>query len=810
MNIKTILLQAFMLLTPVVASAYEVTATVTDSIGVPEPFATFRIVNMADTTHIITGVSNEDGVILKTIEDAGEYKMSVSAVGKQKAERSFEVSDEEPSADLGNIILLSMGFELGEVQVTAMRPIVTREIDRIGYDVQADSDSKTSQLDEMLGKVPLVTVDIDGTVRVKGSTDFKVYKNGRPDKAMSTNPKDIFKSIPASMISKIEVITDPGAREDSEGATTILNIVMMQNTITKGVIGNVSLRYDTNNDYPTPNLWLSGQVDKVSLSAYGGMYSSAYRSSKSRTVTDAEYKLSGNHLHREQTGRSKGKGGWFGMEGSWEIDTLNLLTVSADMWMNDWKSEQVQYSEMTDADGAMLYRYTLYPTSGPTRYYDLNGNISYQRLTRVKNESIVASYRVSASNQHNLDSTYIADAINAPMAYTGWSTYMDLDFIEHTAQLDWKRPFGKVHKLDVGAKAIFRRNHSDTRLQYTGVGNDTTNYTHNTLVAAVYADYRAQVGKWGFRAGARYEYSYLKSDYVDELHPEYSARLNDICPNVAVSYNISDGSTVKLSYSSSINRPGINYLNPAINIGPLTESHGNPDLKSARNNSFTFNFNYFSRKLMVDFSGGYTFVNNGIIENRTIDADNVTHTTYANNGFTSRINLNGYVRLNAGSKTTVSLNFGGSYNYFKNDNLKETNSGLNGYASLWVQQRLPWKLRVNGSVSINHFPVWGLYNYTDFSWSNQIYYNIGLQRSFLKEDRLTVGISSSRPIWKKYATTHSYTRNLPVVWDNYTWRRVYPSAQLTISYRFGSMNIQVKKTAAEISNDDMVGGTSRN
>ena len=98
-------------------------------------------------------------------------------------------------------------------------------------------------LDETLNKVPLVSVDPDGTIKVNGSTSFKIYKNGRPNNSYSNNAKEIFKALPASMIQKIEVITDPGAREDAEGTTAILNIITVKNVITKGAMGNVGLAH---------------------------------------------------------------------------------------------------------------------------------------------------------------------------------------------------------------------------------------------------------------------------------------------------------------------------------------------------------------------------------------------------------------------------------------------------------------------------------------------------------------------------------------------------------------------------------------
>lgn len=80
---------------------------------------------------------------------------------------------------------------------------------------------------------------------MKGSTDFKIYKNGRPNNSFTRNAKEIFKSIPASMIKKIEVITDPGAREDAEGTSAILNIVTIENTVMKGAMGSVGINYQS-------------------------------------------------------------------------------------------------------------------------------------------------------------------------------------------------------------------------------------------------------------------------------------------------------------------------------------------------------------------------------------------------------------------------------------------------------------------------------------------------------------------------------------------------------------------------------------
>ena len=175
--------------------------------------------------------------------------------------------------------------ELEGIVVKAQKQLIKQEIDRIGYDVQADEESKTQTVMDMLRKVPMVTVDGQDNIMVKGNSSYKIYKNGHYDPSLSKNAKETFKSMPASMVKRIEVITDPGAREDAEGVDAILNIVMVDGSKMQGMTGVVSASYTSQNQR---NLYasLTGQMGKLLASVdygYGGMSS---RSTVSITDTD--------------------------------------------------------------------------------------------------------------------------------------------------------------------------------------------------------------------------------------------------------------------------------------------------------------------------------------------------------------------------------------------------------------------------------------------------------------------------------------------------------------------------------------------
>lgn len=136
---------------------------------------------------------------------------------------------------------------LDGVTITAQRQLIKQDIDRIGFDVQADEDSKTENVLDMLRKVPMVTIDGEDNILVKGNSNYKIYKNGHLDPSLSKNAKEILKAMPASSVKRIEVITDPGAREDAEGMNAILNIVMMDGKRMDSVTGSLSGYYSSLN-----------------------------------------------------------------------------------------------------------------------------------------------------------------------------------------------------------------------------------------------------------------------------------------------------------------------------------------------------------------------------------------------------------------------------------------------------------------------------------------------------------------------------------------------------------------------------------
>lgn len=785
------------------AAGFAVKGNVCDSEGEPESFATIRVFSLNDSVKpAAAGVAGENGAFNIPLSAAGTYRVHIISFGKTEASQEVKLTPSKPVADLGKIVMKASESLLEEVVVTAQKPLVTKEIDRIGYDVQADTEAKTSQLDEILKKVPLVSVEPDGTIKVKGSTDFKIYKNGRPNNSFSRNAKDIFKALPASMIKKIEVITDPGAREDAEGTSAILNIVTVENTVVKGAMGNVGLNYRSPG-YPTPNIWLSSQIDKVTLSTYVGANIMSKKENKGRSESLTHYDDSGNDLKTENESESDGYISFFGLDASYELDSLNLFTAEFGGYIYGFNSNSIGRTVMTDALGKEIYSYSSISKMKPNRYFDINGGFNYQRSTRKKGENITFSYLVSTTNQKQHSLTDYEDQVNLPVPYTGMENEFSLNFIEHTGQIDWTRPVNDFNKFDVGAKYINRRNHSINDIDYYDDRTEHSDFSHITQVLALYFDYRFNYKKFGARAGLRYEYSRLSAKYKDGSNAPFSSNLNDWVPNAAISYNINDGNSLKLSYSSRINRPGISQLNPAVVETPSSVSSGNPDLGSSRYQSLSLNYNLISRKINLDLDASYSFSNNSVISVQNLMENDILHSTYANAGHNKSFYASAWAQWSITSKTSLSMNIGTSWNRYENRSLNIEAEGwsLDFYAR--IRQQLPWGLSLTAYGS-GWRPGVSLYSKRTQSFSDNFFYGIDLQKSFLKENRLNVRVGISNPFGKSTRIFESEPLNAGYTGYNRSWN--YHNANrisLGISYRFGSLNVQVKKTAKTISNDDV-------
>ena len=693
--------------------------------------------------------------------------------------------------------------ELEGVEIKAQRQLIKQEIDRIGYDVQADEESKTQTVMDMLRKVPMVTVDGQDNILVKGNSSFKIYKNGHLDPSLSKNAKEVFKSMPASMVKRIEVITDPGAREDAEGVDAILNIVMVNGSKMSGITGVVSASYTSLNH---PNLYasLTGQLGKLLMSVdygYGGMSS---RETENSTHTERNFLDTGNKMLLHSDGSNPGGIHYTNLNASYDIDSLNLVSASFGGYFYKLNVQGDSKTSLNSASSQPIYSFSNHYWMPGYSHSSWNGRFDYEHKTRRKGERFTLSYMLALTRQHTDEENTYSELMNAPFSYTGSLQTERERFTEHTFQADWLRPLGKGHQLEIGTKYIDRNNNSHNTQEFFGddlLINDE--FQHTTRVLAGYADYIYNREKWSARAGLRYEYSFMEGSYPDGKKESFNKNLNDWVPQASLKYQLTDAQSLKLNYTTSINRPGISYLNPAVVISPTIIYQGNPQLVSSRTQRISVIYSCILPNLTLQVAPGYHHTSDGISDIQTAK-DDIRYRTYDNILSYRRFSVEQYVQWKPFDGTTIVLNNNLRYEHYENPNLGYRTFGWSDNYYVNLSQKLPWKLLLYlssyGKIGRSPSDVYTM-RHSYFG------YYASLQRSFLKADRLTVRIAANAP-FNKYWSSEAETVNGNYRDFQQSWNRAR-SFTIAITYRFGSLKASVKKTEHSIDNDDVVGGINK-
>ena len=787
-------------------SAYSVKGVLVDSLSNEgEPYATIRIsLSETPTKPVRLAVTSDNGKFNEKLESPGRYIISFSSVGKNTVQRDFTLSEQVKAVDLGRILMSEATEMLKGVEVVAQKPLVKAEMDKVTYSMEDDPDAKTNSTLEMLRKVPLVTVDGEENIQVNGSSNFKVHVNGKPNSMMSNNPKEVLKSLPANSVKSIEVITDPGAKYDAEGIGGILNIITITGSSMQGY--TVSLNAGVNNQGYNAGAYGTVQVGKFTVTgnySYNHNDSPGYTSSNTREdFTSDTYK----YLSQQSSGENKGNFNFGSMEGSYEIDTLNLVTFSMQMYGGSYDGQGNSQTKMLNSLREHAYSYNTISRS-KNQWSSIGANFDYQRSFKKKGEYLTFSYRYNGSPDNSEAYTEYEDIRDYPYDLRNQHYDNDARTDEHTFQLDYTNPISDMHNIDFGAKYIMRNNKSESQYfkeydgEYQVDENLTDNFKQTQNILAAYGDYKLKWKKMGAKVGVRYEHTFMDVEYDKMPEKNFNAGFDDIVPSMMLSYQLGQTKTLRATYNMRISRPGIWYLNPFRNTSnPTSISYGNPDLETEKSHSLGLAFSSFSAKFNVNANFGYSFVNNGI-QNYSFMNNGVMESTYGNIGHTQRTSLSLWMNWNPGSKTRLSVNASGSYVDLKSDEafLRQSNSGFNGNLFLNAQQTLPWDLRFSlyGGGSTPYISLQG-------KGSSYSYYGFSLSRSFLKEKRLSVSINTSN-LFHKYLTFKNET-----VTDTFrSWsesKQQQRSFGLNISWRFGELKAQVKKAARSITNDDVLSG----
>ncbi len=776
-------------------------SVIDSALNKPLGYVTVALQDAATHTPVKSTLAKDDGSFELKAPDGKAYQLVVAFIGYATKILSVKLTGNEFNA--GKILLAPSNKELKEVTVTAVRPTLKQEVDRLSYDVTADPESKAVSALDMMRKVPLLSVDGDDNIKLKGSGNYKILINGKESALMAKSPSDVLKAMPATNIEKIEVITTPPAKYDAEGLTGIINIITKKNA-DQGYNGSINARYNSVWG-PGYNLNATVKQGKFGLSGYAGFGTQKDVIGSTHNIQTQFVNQSVSSILNQDGSRTfGGKYKYANAELSYEIDSLDLITGSFEIFQGHFDQSGSLQSNRVNSMGTLDEAYRNITTS-KSKDKGADIAVNYQRnFKNHKDELLTLSYKYSYSPSDQTSSNAFTDRFN-------YDAVNNPDFRqrnnagnrEHTIQLDYVYPLKKL-SIEAGGKAILRNNFSDfgrddldpNTNQYVVNTGQTSTFDYHQDVTSFYNSYQLKLTKWTVKAGLRIEHTQVSADFMGTpLDKGY----NNLIPSISIQRSL-NSSSINFGFTQRIQRPGIYQLNPFVdNSNPKFISTGNPDLRPELNNTFDLTYSNF-KKASVTVGLSYAFSNNSI---QTISSlrDTVTYTTYQNLGSNRTLGFNVNTNFSIIKPLTVSLNGQISHVWLKgvyNDQFFKNGGYIgNAFASFTYKLGDTYRFGYNAGFFSGDVTLQG-------KSSNFIYNSYSVAKDLFKK-KFTVTLVANNPYSKYRAFTN--TTNTPDFSQTISRENPYRHFAIRVNYKFGKLSSDIKKNQRSINNDDTKNGS---
>ena len=774
-----------------------------ESLGESEPFATVRVFKAGKSDKpVAMFLTDEEGKFSQEVKGKGKFDIVFSSVGKEDLKQTVTLGQENP-LDLGTLYLKENATMLKGVEVVAQKPLVKMDVDKMSYNVAEDEDSKSNTVLDMLRKVPMVTVDGQDNITVNGSSSFKVYVDGLPNVMFSSNPSMVFKSMPASAVKSIEVMTNPGAKYDAEGATGVLNIVMNKQEMPGGGAAapsmngyNGTLRASAGNKQLGASAFLNGQQGKLSYSAN---VMTSYNKPGNTTTEMEQIQIGQAGTSQLMTSDNDVKTPFTmgSLTLGYQIDQMSVLNLTAQVNTMNMKSTGTSLTTMGGNAYGDGFSYGS-STDMKNSRTSFSGSLDYQRFfNKEHTQSLALTYQLNYSpattemtNNFGTNSNYI-DLTDR------YSENKDKT-LNHTFQLDYTMPLGTGQTLSLGGKLQLHDATSDSKyyLQNVYDPSSSSEYEYKNSILAGYGEYAGNFGKFGAKAGVRYEYTWQDVEYHLGNGENFKTSYGNLVPTASLQYNLGTGSNLGLTYNMRISRPGISYLNPYVDkTNPIALSYGNPDLDVEKNHNVSLVYNMFTPKLMVNLNLHHNFVDNAISQYSFYDSDNLLNTTYGNVVKRHQTGLSAYVNYLLTKNTRIFLNGGVNYTDLRSTALDQKNSGWTANAMIGLQQTLPLDLKLSA------FAITSTKNYTLQGWSGGFNMLTASLSKSLFNDKLTLGVQGILGLnGGGKLNIESETRGKDFISHTNIKVPIY-GVTFTVSYTFGNTKMMSKQHVNRVQND---------
>lgn len=559
------------------AQSYQVTGKIVDKeTKKPLMRATVTIHNAKDSSQATGGYTDKDGNFKLSVSKSGNYYLRCNYVSYDTYYKNFTVTNE--NINLKTISLTLKTVKTKAVQILADKEAVQVGLDRKVFKINQEAENLGSTATDVLENIPSVSVDQDGTVSMRGSSDLTILIDGRPSNLSGSDALD---QIPASMIESIELITNPGSKFEAEGTAGMINIVTVREKM-QGVSGMVNL---------------SAGTDDVGNMKYNASANGSYNVGKFRINAN----LSGRF--NKGQGVSKEYSEYY-----YGLDTTFLTKNGMNTSKRDFMSGKINIDYYLTKQNIFSYsfnvnnrkRYSdafnefLYSNDNSNTRRELNdpnminmeNSLTYKHLFEQKGHELTldAFYSQFDNDQHK-DYKQLNYKNNILSSTDIEQTEQDVDTKLFTAQVDYALPIGITSKFEAGAKLTHRDNHNSIIYEILDndifIRNDRKSDIYNYLesVYAIYTTFGSKLGALKYQLGVRSETTVSDFNSELKLNNEFSKNYTGLYPSIYLSYELTPNHSFNANLAKRLRRPRYHDLNPIIDYeDPLNLRSGNSEL----------------------------------------------------------------------------------------------------------------------------------------------------------------------------------------------------------------------------------------
>jgi ferric enterobactin receptor len=785
----------------------KITGYVIDSaVTVAVEYANVALINQENNQVIDGAMADENGKFQFTRVAPGTYSLKISFIGYIDGLVKNVTVKKGEDLDLGTIKLSISAKILDEVTVTGLRSIIEEKVDRLVYNAENDISSKGGDGADVLRKVPMLSVDLDGNVSLRGSSNIRVLINNKPSTIVASSVADALKMIPADLIKTVEVITAPSARYDAEGTSGIINIITKRSSVQ-----GYNLNINSGVGIRGSNLGLNGnmRVGKVGISL-GGFGRANYNPMGSELEQITNPNTAQERRTKQITdGRNFGYFGRYNLGIDVELSKSEFLNAQVSVGGRNGKNKQdmLIQSFLGNSSNPESRSNRLVNTIDNSTNLDMN--LDYIKIFKPSQEWSISAQYSQNDLKNNFDARTFSD--NNILLNEQQNLNANINK-EITAQTDYTQPIGKNQMFEIGMKGIFREVNSDYRYLFAISGgsleDDPRNpagfLNYNQNIAAGYATYTYNTkNKWAFKAGLRYEKTSI--DANDSGVILNIAGYDNFVPSFNISKILGSGLTIKMAYNNRIQRPGLQQLNPNFNTAnPQNISMGNPNLEPEVSNNIELSLSKAIQRnyLSLSFFGRQT--NNSILQ-ITSPSDSLVGavvTTFENIGKQQTAGINLFGNLFVTQKWSLNGGIDLYYNYLQGQvRTNEGNFVMTSNDGIVVSGRLTSQLSLNKGWSLQAF---GGMRGRDVALQGYRqgmgFYNLGVRKDFNNQkgsigigaenflSRITIRNRSESPTFVQNNVNYMYTQNVRV----------------TFQYKIGNMRFVERRS--KVNNSDIKEG----